>query len=107
MHPLDYDDVSHRTSSGPSSTTINSSTNPSSGIGGHTNVGVKTEKENKIHIDHTSSSNNNNEKSSGTSTSGSSSIGGQTSQMSLRQALFTYFLPIYLAWFGGIFSELL
>lgn len=27
--------------------------------------------------------------------------------MSIRRALFTYFLPIYLAWFGGIVCELL
>lgn len=38
--------------------------------------------------------------------SGSDAVGTQ-SQMSLKRALFTYFLPIYLAWFGGLFSELL
>lgn len=28
-------------------------------------------------------------------------------QMSLRQALFTYLFPIYMAWFGGLFCDLL
>lgn len=38
--------------------------------------------------------------------SGSDAVGTK-SQMSLKRALFTYLLPIYLAWFGGIFSEML
>lgn len=46
-------------------------------------------------------SNNVNNKSSG------SDAVGTKSQMSLKRALFTYLLPIYLAWFGGIFSEML
>ena len=59
---------------------------------------VDPNKSNKINeID----SNSINDKSSG------SSAVGTTSQMSLKRALFTYFLPIYLAWFGGLFSELL
>lgn len=31
----------------------------------------------------------------------------RSAPMSIRRALFTYFLPIYLAWFGGIVCELL
>lgn len=31
----------------------------------------------------------------------------RTPPMSIRRALFTYFLPIYMAWFGGIVCELL
>lgn len=52
-------------------------------------------------IDNKSSSSNSNDKSS------HSGAVGTKQQMSLKRALFTYFLPIYLAWFGGLFSELL
>lgn len=52
-------------------------------------------------IDSKSNSSNNNNKNS------DSGAVGTKQQMSLKRALFTYFLPIYLAWFGGLFSELL
>lgn len=81
---------------------------------GHTgsgSIGTKSETDLKSHnIDHdsnnidkissNSNNNNNNNNKSG-------AIGTTSSQMSLRRALLTYFLPIYIAWFGGFFTELL
>lgn len=55
---------------------------------------------NNVNKINSNNSNNNNNKSSG-------AIGTSTQEMSLRRALLTYFLPIYIAWFGGFFSELL
>lgn len=109
-HPIDYDSEVHR-NNGPS-TPVHSSTNPSSGVG-FTNVVVKTEKENKVHVDHNETGNKNNadnaDNSGNSGSSGSSAAASPTlsTDMSLRRALFTYFLPIYLAWFGGIVSDLL
>lgn len=60
-----------------------------------------SESNNVNKIDHKSSSSNSNDKNS------ASGAVGTKQQMSLKRALFTYFLPIYLAWFGGLFSELL
>lgn len=70
----------------------------------------KSDKETKTHMDGESESNNVNkiDSNSGNNNkdSGSGAVGTKP-QMSLKRALFTYFLPIYLAWFGGLFSELL
>ena len=68
----------------------------------------KSDKETKTRIDD-SESNNINKIDSNSSSNKNTDSGavGTKQQMSLKRALFTYFLPIYLAWFGGLFSELL
>lgn len=76
---------------GGTSTKSDADVKPSSGDNDSNNV-------NKNNIN--SSNNNNNKGTSG-------SVGQTTSQMSLRRALLTYFLPIYIAWFGGFVAELL
>lgn len=107
-NPIDYDyDTEvrgHGNLPGGTKTVNTSSTH--TGNAGYPSVVLKNEKENKVHIDHSNSSNTNKNSNSNT---GSGAVGTikLNSQMSLRRALFTYFLPIYLAWFGNIFSELL
>lgn len=51
-----------------------------------------------------------NSRGSGTSTTGGTSGsagGGGAQEMSIVRALVTYFFPIFVAWFGGLFSILL
>lgn len=68
----------------------------------------KSDKDTKTHIDDSDSNNVNKVNSNiNNNDSGSGAASTRTQQMSLRRALLTYFLPIYLAWFGGLFSELL
>lgn len=99
--------TTHSSGAGSSGGTGSSSVGGSSG-GYGPSVVLKNEKENKVRIDHSDSSNVN-QKSNSNTNSGSGAVATikLNSQMSLRRALFTYFLPIYLAWFGNIFSELL
>lgn len=70
----------------------------------------KSDKDTKTRIDDSESNNINkidsNSSSNNNKNSDSGAVGTKP-QMSLKRALFTYFLPIYLAWFGGLFSELL
>lgn len=80
--------------------------------GGSSGTGIildKSDNEVNKSVDKSESNNNNIDSNSINDKrqhSGSSAV-GTNSQMSLKRALFTYFLPIYLAWFGGLFSELL
>lgn len=109
-NPIDYDydtEVRGRGNLPGTTKTVNISTTHTSNAG-YPSVVLKNDKENKVHIDHDGSSDVNKNSNSNTN-SGSGAVGTikLNSQMSLRRALFTYFLPIYLAWFGGIFSELL
>lgn len=92
--------------SGPSTT---HSVDPSGG-NSHGDIGNspdKSDKEVKTPVDGSESNNINKIDSNSINHKSSGSSAVATSEMSLKRALFTYFLPIYLAWFGGLFSELL
>lgn len=101
MGVVDYTPINE---SGPSTThpVDPHGINKSSGTGSAPDT---SDKETKSPID-PNKSNDIDSNSINHNSSGSSAV-GTTSQMSLKRALFTYFLPIYLAWFGGLFSELL
>lgn len=98
--------------SGGSSTTHTITTGGEPGIhGGAGSTSTKSETDvkpsgidddsNNVNKNNINSSDNNNNKGT------SGSMGTTASKMSLRRALLTYFLPIYIAWFGGVVAELL
>lgn len=97
------------------STSILSTTTNTSGEDGSNNGGSptgKSDKDIKTHYDGSESNNvnkvkSNSDNNNNNKNSGSSAVSTNTQQMSLKRALFTYFLPIYLAWFGGLFAEML
>lgn len=112
LNPIDYTPEIKENGGGTSITTqhtTNLTGGDSNSSGGHptstSDKGIKTHDDSESNnISKVSNSNsNNNNKNSGSGAVSST----HTQQMSLKRALFTYFLPIYLAWFGGLFSELL
>lgn len=113
LRPIDY---SPDGKDNGGSTSISSTTTNASGEDGSSNGGSptgKSDKDIKTHYDGSESNNVNKVKSNSDNNnnnnknSGSSAVSTSTQQMSLKRALFTYFLPIYLAWFGGLFAEML
>lgn len=93
---------------GPSTTHSVDPTGHDIGHGGIDGSTSKSDKETKTRVDDSESNNINKIDSNSVNNkdSGSGAVGTKQ-EMSLKRALFTYFLPIYLAWFGGLFSELL
>lgn len=117
MSPIDLTpDTKHTTgNAGPSTThAIAGGSAPSyPGATGASAPGTKIETDVKSHdIDNDSNNvnkinSNSNNNINNREREKSGAIGTTSSQMSLRRALITYFLPIYIAWFGGFFTELL
>ncbi|XP_037939042.1 glypican-4-like isoform X2 [Teleopsis dalmanni] len=79
---------------------ITHTTGGTSGAGHETNV--VGEDDNNSH-----NADNDDDDELNTKTSGSAGGNSKPQRMSLRRALLLYLLPLYMAWFGGIFADLL